>query len=158
MEILYGGIDSQSVTERLGEPSGAMGAIQRIMANDLSCKHVVADFALSPDKRRLFPNVEKNMIPGVLPVTDRTIRKGIVHLHGRLLDRKDSMDDPEVDQTFQLFASVVQEAKKRKGIDKRETYHCGRVDGKRVDDPHYTLRAWRAVVTYLLRHQEFLYE
>ena len=68
------------------------------------------------------------------------------------------MDDPEVDRTFQLFASVIQEAKKRKGIDKRETYHCGRVDGKRVDDPHYTLRAWRAVVTYLLRHQEFLYE
>jgi len=158
MEILYGGIDSQSVTERLGEPSGAMGAIQRIMANDLSCKHVVADFALAPAKRRLFPGVEKNMIPGVLPVTDRTIRKGIVHLHGRLLDRRDSIDDPEVDRTFKLLASVVQEAKKRKGIDKRETYHCGRVDGKRVDDPHYTLRAWRAVVTYLLRHQEFLYE
>ena len=158
MEILYGGIDSQSVTERLTEPSGAMGAIQRIMANDLSCKHVVADFALAPDKRRLFPSVEKNMVPGVLPVTDRKIRKGIVHLHGRLLDRRDSIDDPEVDRTFKLFASVVQEAKKRKGIDKRETYHCGRVDGQWVDDPHYTLRAWRAVVTYLLRHQEFLYE
>ena len=158
MEILYGGIDSQSVTERLTEPSGAMGAIQRIMANDLSCKHVVADFTLAPNKRRLFPNLEKNMVPGVLPVTDRKIRKGIVHLHSRLLDRRGSIDDPEVDRTFKLFASVVEEAKKRKGIDKRETYHCGRVDGQWVDDPHYTLRAWRAVVTYLLRHQEFLYE
>ena len=158
MGILYGGIDSQSVTERLGEPSGAMGAIQRIMANDLSCKHVVADFALAPDKRRLFPKVEKNMVPGVLPVTDLKIRKGIVHLHGHLLDRRVSVDDPEVERTFKLFAAVVAEAQKRKGIDKRETYHCGRVDGKRVDDPHYTLRAWRAVVTYLLRHQEFLYE
>lgn len=158
MEILYGGIDSQSVTERLTQPSGAMGAIQRIMANDLSCLHVVADFALDPAKRRLFPNVEKNMIPDVLPVTDLKIRKGIVHLHSRLLDRRDSVDGPEVDRTFKLFASVVKEAKKRKGIDKRETYHCGRIDGKQVDDPDYTLRAWRAVVTYLLRHQEFLYE
>jgi hypothetical protein len=25
-------------------------------------------------------------------------------------------------------------------------------------DPHYTIRAWRGVVTYLLRRQEFLYE
>ncbi len=158
MEILYGGIDSKSVTARLGEPSGAMGAIQRIMANDLSCKHVVADFALAPAKRRLFPKVEKNMVPSVLPVTDLKIRKGIVHLHGHLLDRRVSVDDPEVERTFKLFASVVQEAKKRKGIDKRGTYHCGRIDGKQVDDPHYTLRAWRAVVTYLLRHQEFLYE
>ncbi|MDC0157550.1 DUF1592 domain-containing protein [Verrucomicrobia bacterium] len=158
MEILYGGIDSKSVTERLGEPSGAMGAIQRIMANDLSCKHVVADFALAPEKRRLFPKVEKNMVPSVIPVTDLKIRKGIVHLHSHLLDRRVSVDDPEVERTFKLFASVVQEAKKRKGIDKRGTYHCGRIDGKQVDDPHYTLRAWRAVVTYLLRHQEFLYE
>ena len=107
MEILYGGIDSKSVTERLGEPSGAMGAIQRIMANDLSCKHVVADFALAPEKRRLFPKVEKNMVPSVIPVTDLKIRKGIIHLHGRLLDRRDSIDDPEVDRTFKLFASSV---------------------------------------------------
>ena len=27
-----------------------------------------------------------------------------------------------------------------------------------VPDPHYTVRAWRAVVTYLLRQEEFLYE
>ena len=27
-----------------------------------------------------------------------------------------------------------------------------------VPDPNYTVRAWRAVVTYLLRRQEFLYE
>ena len=27
-----------------------------------------------------------------------------------------------------------------------------------VPNPHYTGRAWRAVVTYLLRRQDFLYE
>ena len=52
MKILYGGINSQSVTERLSDPSGAMGAIQRIMANDVSCLHVTPDFALKPAKRR----------------------------------------------------------------------------------------------------------
>ena len=158
MKILYGGINSQSVTERLSEPSGAMGAIQRIMANDVSCLHVSPDFALKPSERRLFPKVEKDIVPGSNPANDLKIRKAIVHLRGYLLDRRDSIDQPEVERTFKLFSAVVAEAAKRKGIDKRETYHCGRIDGKLVADPHYTLRAWRAVVTYLLRQPEFLYE
>ena len=158
MKILYGGINSKSVTERLTEPSGAMGAIQRIMANDVSCRHVTADFALEPAKRRLFPQVEKDVVPGSDPTADAKILKTIVHLHEYLLDSRENIDHPEVERTFQLFATVVAEAKKRKGIDKRDTYHCGRIDGKRVDDQHYTLRGWRAVVTYLLRQPEFLYE
>jgi hypothetical protein len=158
MKILYGGINSKSVTERLTEPSGAMGAIQRIMANDVSCRHVTADFALEPAKRRLFPHVEKDVVPGSDPTADAKILKAIVHLHEYLLDSRENIDHPEVERTFQLFATVVAEAKKRKGIDKRDTYHCGRIDGKRVDDQHYTLRGWRTVVTYLLRQPEFLYE
>jgi|TARA_B100001964_G_scaffold210317_2_gene244555 hypothetical protein len=158
MKILYGGINSKSVTERLPEPSGAMGAIQRIIANDLSCIHVTPDFALEPAKRRLFPQIEKDVVPGANPAADLKIRKTIVHLRKHLLDRHEAIDHPEVNRVFKLFASVVAEAKKRKGIDKREIYHCGRINGNRVDDQHYTLRGWRAVVTYLLRQQEFLYE
>ena len=158
MKILYGGINSQTVTERLSEPSGAMGAIQRIMANDVSCRHVTPDFVLEPAKRRLFPQIEKDVVPGSSPANDLKIRKAIVHLHSHLLDRHEPTDHPEVERTFKLFSAVVSEAKKRKGIDKRETYHCGRIEGKLVADPHYTLRAWRAVVTYLLRQPEFLYE
>ena len=158
MKILYGGINSKSVTERLTDPSGAMGAIQRIMANDVSCRHVTPDFALEPSKRRLFPQVEKDVVPGANPAADLKIRKAIVHLRKYLLDRHEEIDHPEINRTFNLFAGVVAEAKKRKGIDKRDCYHCGRIDGKRVDDLHYTLRGWRAVVTYLLRQQEFLYE
>jgi len=158
MEILYGGIDSQSVTERLGEPSGAMGAIQRIMANDLSCLHVVADFALPAAERKLFPSMEKDLFPGVSQATDLKIRKAIVHLRELLLDKSEPPGHPEIDRAFRLFETIIAEAKSRDDLDKRETYHCGRIDGKQVDDPHYTLRAWRAVVTYLLRHQEFLYE
>ncbi len=158
MKILYGGINSQTVTERLTEPSGAMGAIQRIMANDVSCKHVTPDLALIPSERRLFPQIEKDVVPGSSPANDLKIRKAIVHLRSHLLDRHEPIDHPEVERTFKLFSAVVSEAKKRKGIDKRESYFCGRIDGKRVQDPHYTMRGWRAVVTYLLRQPEFLYE
>jgi hypothetical protein len=158
MKILYGGINSQSVTERLSEPSGAMGAIQCIMANDVSCLHVTPDFALEPARRRLFPQIEKDIVPGENPANDLKIRKTIAGLRSHLLDCHEAIDHPEVDRTFKLFAAVVAEAGKRKGIDKRDSYHCGRIDGKRVEDLHYTLRGWRAVVTYLLRQPEFLYE
>ena len=158
MKILYGGINSQSVTERLSEPSGSMGAIQRIMANDVSCLHVTPDFALEPTKRRLFPTIDKDIVPGENPASDLRIRKAIVRLRAHLLDLHEPINHPEVDRTFELFSAVVAEAGKRKNIDRRDSYHCGRINGKRVEDPHYTLRGWRAVVTYLLRQPEFLYE
>jgi hypothetical protein len=36
--MLYGGIDADMVTERAAEPSGAMGSLQRTMANDVAAK------------------------------------------------------------------------------------------------------------------------
>ena len=156
-KILYGGIDSKSVTERMTDPSGAMGAIQRIMANDVSCKNVALDFTKPASERRLFPNLEPDVLPGT-PATDEKIRKAIVNLHRILLGNERSIDDAEIERTYQLFASILKDAQATKGIDKRGSYFCERVNDKRLDDSNYTLRAWRAVVTYLLRQHDFLYE
>ena len=160
LEILYGGIDSKEVTERLTEPSGAMGAIQRIMANDVACKNVAADFSLPPEERRLFPGIEPDVVPGEDEKSDEQIRRAIVHLHELLLGRFDTVDDPEVQRTYDLFAGIVKDASSREGISKVESYSCQTLADKtpRDPDPHYTIRAWRAVVTYLLRQHEFLYE
>ena len=159
--ILYGGIDSREVTERLTEPSGAIGSLQRILANDVACKNVSSDFALPPGERRLFPSIE----PGVVPGSDDTdaelqIRAAIVQLHQHVLGRIDRPDDPEVDQTYQLFSGVISEAKSRGRFETVESYFCksSGQEGPWDPDPHYTIRAWRAVVTYLLRQREFLYE
>lgn len=156
--ILYGGIDSKAVTERMSDPSGAMGAIQRMMANDIACRNVPADFALEPGRRRLFPGVEPDDLPGT-PEGDAKIRRAVVHLHAHLLGRAHGVDHPEVGRTFRLFAGIVEEAKAQKGLEKQESYFCrAGKEEKRSPDPHYTLRAWRAVVTYLLRQDDFLYE
>ncbi|MBA4066133.1 MAG: hypothetical protein C0501_20930 [Isosphaera sp.] len=157
LAMLYGGIDSQEVTERAADPSGAMGAIQRILSNDVACKHVARDFARPAAERRLFPGVEPSVVPGASEASDKAIRAAIVHLHERVLGRHDKPDSPEVDRTFKLFAGVVGDAKGRKGVEAKEAYAC-RQGGAVADDPHYTIRAWRAVVTYLLRRPEFLYE
>jgi hypothetical protein len=158
LAILYGGIDSKEVTERATDPSGAMGAIQRTLANDVACKHTLREFALKPSERRLFPGIEPNVLPGSSPEADAQIRRAIVHLHELVLGRHDPVDSKEVARTFDLFAGIVADAKLQKGIENRESYNCRANVPDAPNDPHYTIRAWRAVVTYLLRRPEFLYE
>ncbi len=157
LRILYGGIDSQTVTERNADPSGAMGAIQRIMANDMACLHVAKDFRLPANQRTLFPGIEPTVVPGD-GMSDLLIRKALVDMHQRLLGSECTATDPEVERSFLLFTGIVGEAKSRGNFEPKETYFCGGREEFRADDPHYTLRAWRAVVTYLLRQQDFLYE
>ena len=156
--ILYGGIDSKAVTERMTRPSGAMGAIQRIMSNDVACKTVPLDFSTEPSKRRLFPGIEPDVVPDDGPEARKKIRRAIVHLHEHVLGLTHAVDHPEVDRTYHLFAGILSDARARKGIEPRESYTCRGVDNQRLNDPKYTLRAWRGVVTYLLRQHDFLYE
>jgi hypothetical protein len=157
MAALYGGIDSKEVTERAADPSGAMGAIQRILSNDVACRHVAKDFSKPAAERKLFPHIEPSTLPGTKE-NDAAIRAAIVYLHQRILGRSDAADSEEVNRSFKLFSSVLQDAKQAKGLDKREAYNCRREDPTIPADPDYTIRAWRAVVTYLLRRSEFLYE
>ena len=157
LNMLYGGIDSKEVTERTTDPSGAMGAIQRILANDVACKQTALDFSRAPSDRLLFPHIEPDVVPGSAE-TDAQIRRAIVHLHQRVLGRFDQPESREVERTFQLFAGIVSDAAGKKGFDKQEIYSCRQNLVQPVPDPNYTVRAWRAVVTYLLRRQEFLYE
>ena len=157
-KILYGGIDSKAVTERITEPSGAMGAIQRMMANEMACRHVTPDFQKPPEKRKLFPGIGAGVQPGESKEADQQVRQAIVHLHTLFFGRDDQLDSEEVSRTFDLFTGILEDALKKGRYEKVDTYYCGRVDGKRIPDPNYTLRAWRGVVTYLLRQQEFLYE
>ena len=94
------------------------------------------------------------------PESEKRIRTAIVHLHQFILGRDDLPTDPEVDQTYRLFAGIVAEAKSRGRFEPNESYFCksSGQEGPRDADPHYTLRSWRAIVTYLLRQRDFLYE
>ncbi len=139
-----------------------MGAIQRTLSNDVACKHVARDFARPASERRLFPGIEPSVVPGASIEGDKAIRNAIAHLHQKILGRYDAVNSAEVERTFKLFAGIVKDASAQKGLDKRENYFCRPSNpdapGSASDDPHYTIRAWRGVVTYLLRRSEFLYE
>jgi hypothetical protein len=129
-----------------------------LVANDVACRNVALDFSRTPDRRILFPRIKTDILPGVSPESDEQIRQAIVYLHQRVLGRYDEIDSPEVDRTFELFAGVVADANARGGFEPQEIWSCRQGLEQPVLDPHYTVRAWRAVVTYLLRQQEFLYE
>lgn len=156
--MLYGGIDSNEVTERAADPSGAMGAIQRILANDMALRNVLRDFAAPPAERRLFPGIEPDILPGKSSAGDAQIRLAAVHLHERILGRDDAVDSAEIDRTVNLFAGIVSDAQLQPSFAKEELYDARSGLKSPPADPHYTIRAWRGVVTYLLRRREFLYE
>jgi hypothetical protein len=156
-KILYGGIDSISITERNADPSGAMGAIQRILANDVACYHVARDFRRETPERLLFSSIEPSVVPGD-DMSNQRIRQTIVSLHQRLLGQNLVAEDPEIERTFQLFTGIIADANAQGQFEPRETYFCGGREEFRTEDPLYTIRAWRGVVTYLLRQHSFLYE
>ena len=156
--ILYGGIDSKEVTDRAMDPSGAMGSIQRTMSNDVACRNTALDFSRPADQRLLFPGIEPDVVPGSSPAADLRIRQAIVHLHDRVLGRSDKLDSDEVTRSFDLFSAIVADAAANGQIEPQEIWHCRQGLERPVQDPQYTVRAWRALLTYLLRQPEFLYE
>jgi len=105
----------------------------------------------------LFPQIEPNVLPGD-EAANQKIRQSIIYLHQRVLGKEYPPQHSEIERTFQLFVGILADAKAKKNIEPRENYFCGGQNEFRAEDPHYTLRAWRGVVTYLLRQHDFLYE
>ncbi|MBL8787809.1 MAG: hypothetical protein JNJ59_23100 [Deltaproteobacteria bacterium] len=174
-EIIYGGIDSDRVSERLTIPNGVMAAVQARMANEVACTATAWDLGKPKTERLLFPTVAIDDQPttasgDVVPAAVARIKDTIVHLHARLLGEHLSPEDPEVARTFALFKEVLDQGRKNVA-DKSESdsLRCSAkkdpltgqdlaAERKVERDPNYTVRAWMAVVTYLLSDYRFLYE
>jgi len=169
---IYGGIDSFTITERLSDPNGLMVFVQERMANEMACYAVPNDFLPPKSQRRLFAGVEKTTQLATTQDRD-AVKATIVHLHKYLLGESLALNDPEITATYQLFEAVLVEGRKRVGVSELTTLPAlcqrnndmltgaslssGGVDGRLRDDPQYVIRAWMAVVAYLLADYRFLY-
>ncbi|HEY0132551.1 MAG TPA: hypothetical protein VGB85_00690, partial [Nannocystis sp.] len=167
-KILFGGIDSFDITQRLTDINQIMAAIATRMAVEVSCSATAFDFTKPADERLLFPLVEVEDTPDF---NEGAIRKNIVHLHDRILGETLEVDDPAVDATLALFYDTWAQGVKNM-TDKVETNGLGPCPA--VKDPttatdlpaerqiktddNYTIRAWQAVIIYLLSDYKFLYE
>jgi Protein of unknown function (DUF1588) len=176
-KILYGGIDSDTVVDRLRVPNGVMASVQWRMASEVSCAATAWDFSRPANERYLFPYVSASDVPEDVmgtpaPSAEPLIRKNLVYLHQHILGETLTVDAPELNRTYQLFIDTWNEGRanvKAKTESETLTYACrARVnpytgvdllEDEKIDkDPSYAIRSWSAVVTYLLSDYKFLYE
>jgi len=174
--IFYGGIDSDSVIQRITDPNGIMVNVADRMSNEIACWNVPRDFTKSSSERVLFPFVETGYEPEdangfEVPAVSESIRANIRFLHERLLGEFLAMNDPEIDRTYGLFVEVWRDGKKGLASEDysrnlpgqcraEEDFWTGEDLGQiAIDsDPNYTIRAWMAVLTYMLADYRFLHE
>lgn len=167
LHLMYGGIDSDAVTEDFDDANGVMLNIVQRMANEMGCLATAQDFARPAAERVLFPFVESTSLPGL---DDAAIAENIAHLHEQILGEALEPGDPRLADTLALFLDV--HADGMSGMTTGE-YPSALIGACRatvdpltgdalplqiVEDPDYTVRAWMAVVTAMLGDFTFMYE
>jgi hypothetical protein len=175
--IFYGGIDSNSITQRISDPNGIMANIALRMANEMACTATARDFSDDPSDRLLFPYVEPSFVPedengfSVSAVND-AIRANIQHLYSHVLGENYQLTDPEITEAYNLFVTIWKDGKNgvAAGTYPGELPGACRSDRdywtgadlpeeRRIgNDPDYTVRAWMGVLTFMLSDYKFLHE
>jgi hypothetical protein len=179
--IFYGGIDSDTVTTRITEPNGIMANVAKRMANEMSCLAVPQDFAKAPSDRFLFPLVKTDFEPEdrngfEVPAAADAIRGNLQYLAQRLWGEYLDQNDPEINRMFALYVDVWKDGQSGLAIPAEEGGYSTGLPGvcqadfdfwtgepypegqSVVDDANYTVRAWMAVLTYMLSDNKFLIE
>lgn len=170
-EMLYGGIDSDSAPVRLSAPNGISTSVAWRMAAEVSCSVTAYEFTRPKDQRLLFPLIDKDEVPESaghsVDGAVKSIRGNLVYLFDRVLGQKLAENDPEIDRAYAVFLDTWREVQAT-GKEDMEWACWGRIDpntgvelpkeqhlGK---DKTFTIRAWMAVLNYLLIDYRFLYQ
>lgn len=165
--FFYGGIDSDQVTQRVTEPNGVMASLSQRMAYEVACSAVPYDFSKPTRDRLLFPAIETD----TLPLQQQELaRNTIRHLHDRLLG--EAATEEEVTETFDLLLEVWnlgQQGLVDESVSDQLSQPCRLYQDRNTGDdlpqsryvdrdPNYTIRAWMAVVSYMLSDYRFVYD
>lgn len=157
--LLYGGIDSDGITERATDLTTLMSTVVTTMANEASCPITAQDFGRSTSQRYLFPHVELNSLP---TNAETAIRTNLQHLHSTLLGEDLALNGAEIDASYDLFEAVwtarMAAGKGPSVISESEICITENISNPVLTDPNQTLRSWAAVVNYMLRDYKFIHE
>ena len=175
-QLMYGGINSDDVTEALNEPSGLADALHQRMAVEMGCRATSYDFALESEQRKLFPNIEYDMLPfdpvEETPLSENiaAIKTTIADLHWSLYGLTVDVNSEEVNEAYDLYYRVLMQYRE---INPGRFLSCRAMreylqDGSQGDllpedqrlefDSSYNVQAWTAVMVYLLSDFRFIYE
>jgi len=153
--LLYGGIDSNEITQRTTQATSIIAGVQARIANQLACELVPLDFNKSLTQRELFPFVGIHQVPDNALNTS-LIKQNIEYLFWKVLGQELLPTDPEVERAYGLFLSVI--ASVRGNNISQDCSADLLPTNPIVLDELHTVRAWMAIVNYLLRDYYFLYE
>jgi hypothetical protein len=151
------------------------------MANEMACWTVAGDFAKDPSDRKMFPFVEIGFEPEdvngfEVSGASSAIRANIQYLHQRLLGEFVDLDDPEIDRTYDLYLEVWKDGRDKMALPPEQGGYSPGLPGQCqattdfwtgeplaperqiINDDTYTVRAWMAVISYLLADYRFLHE
>ena len=174
-KTLYGGINSNSITTRVSDLNGVMANIQMRMAIEMSCYPVSLDFYKTSSERKLFPLVEKNLEP-IDTQSIEKVKENIAYLYKHILGETHDSGSIEVERAYQLFYQSYVDGKakivsgdisnrlnggctvQRDPVSNQNLWDKDRQDDLIYYDKSYVIRAWGAVITYMLSDFKFLYE
>ncbi len=160
--MMFGGTDWDSTPARYREPNAMAIRVAARMGNEMACLAVPQDFAVAdPTARRLFRDVNWDYAPDA--GQEAEIRTQIRRLH-RLIVGEVAQDDPELDATYQLWTQVRDAVASDRSWGRNcdadasytpeETpYPTATHNAIDADEPN--VRAWMAVVAYLLSDGRF---
>ena len=104
--ILYGGIDSDGVTERARDLTAVMLGVAKRHAVQVSCPVVLREFYLLPDDERLlFAGINPSVSPAD-PAGARAIRAKLAELYDKLLGVSAGASSPEISRAYAFFEDV----------------------------------------------------
>jgi len=177
--LIYGGIDSDSITTRLTATNGLMSAMQIRMANELACYATSEDLLRPQGSRKLFLFADQHVSPyndsGEIDQRNLDlIRENIRYLHHYLLGEELALQSSEIAITEQLFLEVIDIGREQIAAngnawaDTHLSWLCNRqqdIDGNLLgddeqihEDSEFIIRSWMAVLAYLLADYKFVYE
>ena len=104
--LMYGGIDSEAVTERARDMTSVMLAVAETHAVEASCPIVLREFYLLEDEeRRLFRDIEVTVSPSTDEGAD-AIRRKLADLHETLMGVRVGVESEDVQAAWELFRDV----------------------------------------------------
>ena len=115
-QLLYGGIDSDGITERSGDMTPMMAAVAQSHAAEVACPIVRREFYYWPEDRRLlFEGISDSDKPST-PEGAAAIRGKLVDLHQKLYGLTVAADSPDIDEAFSLFVEVWNRKRDSEGL------------------------------------------
>ena len=175
--ILYGGIDSDGVTERARDLTAVMVGVAKRHAVQVSCPVVLREFYLLPDEDRLlFAGIDPSASPAD-GAGARAIRAKLVELYGKLLGVSVGASSSEISRAYAFFEDVwtrkrgFRRAGQERFIDELDESACelstdeyyfenvpsnALVDSD-LADPEHVARTWVVVLAALMMDHRYLH-